>query len=946
MKKVTLSCFLMSLLVLSVRVSAQNDTLRVGSPQEAADWVFTHLNPQQYEGKLINRAVEAYSFTEQQMDGDYNQIHNFSSWISMYGDVLQSFKNQSVEVDLEEKIQQLGTFVQEMNFDTDKQMMPFGLVLYQVNQLADPGNLNVQNNQIIPPRDEESLYEQISIKSAASLELFGDSEFTQGVLKYNQNFILIGSEVSNLSIQIDIGNGFQPFDDRNSEIVYDRQVDSSMAMALLNYQIGSQWFTDSLAFYLVEKGKGTQGSQNRGSDPFDYTGTYDGDGTDYKYGIIYGCGNTEGVRRPIIFVPPYRPNLQPVTLKGYYKQHNVKALFHSLRLKGYDIIILKDKKGNESLQDAGKALLGFIRKINIDKKNNYPNEDWENVVIGFSMGGQVSRYALMLGEKEHMNNGKAHPHTRLYIPFDSPHHGVNIPIGCQAVIYELARTLNPLAMLHRIFLKDEASKDMGMHAIFNSSITNPTGNDYKIYPSPAPEHTQLLNDFNSVLPHAYTITADQRKAFPAFSRNVGVSMGSYVYNYTTDPSEGLVAGQLMFKQNVVTPILKPWPPFVIGTKWTRRELYAAKYNSNAVSFKRNDVRLVAFVVPVIFHRDYHTSYAKEWDNAQGGHKNVFYKGAIIGATSIMRSTTLGIGTRLYDNDVMFLPLVSSLAINKSEWPNNDLYFNPSSEALFAQSPFFTSTYFGYPNVGEPINHFKITPFEAVFADQYTYEHIRYSELNGIPNWNNRLDTLRDFLLNEIEADVVRLQNKKIGENNVITDPSHVYSAWYKGKERVEFGSHITNKTDKGDYVIQDDGNITAYAKESVIMYPGFDAQYGSNFHAYIDADGFCEGSQRLKAPNDGFSLDETTKNEVLESSGVGSMLGIYPNPTQGEVSIETASIQQGVLEVLDMQGKMVYTQNVAKQEKVLLDLSTFRKGVYLIRLYNNEEEKRGKVIIK
>ncbi|MBL4710659.1 MAG: T9SS type A sorting domain-containing protein, partial [Flavobacteriales bacterium] len=189
-------------------------------------------------------------------------------------------------------------------------------------------------------------------------------------------------------------------------------------------------------------------------------------------------------------------------------------------------------------------------------------------------------------------------------------------------------------------------------------------------------------------------------------------------------------------------------------------------------------------------------------------------------------------------------------------------------------------------------------------------------------------------------------NKVIGENNIITDIYHVYKAWYKGKKRVEFGREITSKTDIGDYIIQDDGDITAYAQESVELYPGFDAQYGSDFHAYIDEDSFCESSSRIKESNSNTSLEETMEKEVLEPLNLGNNLSIYPNPTDGELVIMTSFIQHGFLEVLDMQGKMVYSQRVSEEEKVLLDLSAFRKGVYLVRIYNDNQEKKGKVIIK
>ena len=51
------------------------------------------------------------------------------------------------------------------------------------------------------------------------------------------------------------------------------------------------------------------------------------------------------------------------------------------------------------------------------------------VIVGPSMGGQMSRYALAYMEKHNI------PHnTRLWVSIDSPHLGANIPIGIQSMM--------------------------------------------------------------------------------------------------------------------------------------------------------------------------------------------------------------------------------------------------------------------------------------------------------------------------------------------------------------------------------------------------------------------------------------------------------------------------------------------------------------------------------
>ncbi len=95
---------------------------------------------------------------------------------------------------------------------------------------------------------------------------------------------------------------------------------------------------------------------------------------------------------------------------------------------------------------------------------------------------------------------------------------------------------------------------------------------------------------------------------------------------------------------------------------------------------------------------------------------------------------------------------------------------------------------------------------------------------------------RNFVINEVESDIVYLQNKTIGKNHRQNDPNYKYRAWYKAYTRIEIGILVSPKTDPGDYIIEKTGDITVYAGESVVLKPGFHAQNGSSFHAFIKQD--------------------------------------------------------------------------------------------------------------
>ncbi|QRM88159.1 T9SS type A sorting domain-containing protein [Lacinutrix sp. WUR7] len=113
---------------------------------------------------------------------------------------------------------------------------------------------------------------------------------------------------------------------------------------------------------------------------------------------------------------------------------NTSNLGDLVRAEGFDVIILNfpiytraaDAKvvdgGVDFIERNAMLLVELINYINTEEKIG----DAQNVIIGPSMGGLISRYALNYMEAENMDH-----ETRLWISFDAPHHGANVPIGFQ-----------------------------------------------------------------------------------------------------------------------------------------------------------------------------------------------------------------------------------------------------------------------------------------------------------------------------------------------------------------------------------------------------------------------------------------------------------------------------------------------------------------------------------
>jgi len=98
--------------------------------------------------------------------------------------------------------------------------------------------------------------------------------------------------------------------------------------------------------------------------------------------------------------------------------------------------------------------------------------------------------------------------------------------------------------------------------------------------------------------------------------------------------------------------------------------------------------------------------------------------------------------------------------------------------------------------------------------------------------------------------------------------------------------------------------------------------------------------------------------EVLVNEYVGiekleeASISIYPNPTNGEITIDFSSYngQENVkkVEITDITGKTVYTSTTlsTSNNQLKIDLSSFEKGIYIISIQTERERFTSKIVKK
>ncbi|MCF8297235.1 MAG: T9SS type A sorting domain-containing protein [Saprospiraceae bacterium] len=83
-------------------------------------------------------------------------------------------------------------------------------------------------------------------------------------------------------------------------------------------------------------------------------------------------------------------------------------------------------------------------------------------------------------------------------------------------------------------------------------------------------------------------------------------------------------------------------------------------------------------------------------------------------------------------------------------------------------------------------------------------------------------------------------------------------------------------------------------------------------------------------------------NEVVQNS----IISIVPNPSKGIFKILTSGINKDFqISVYDIQGQKIHSQ-VVNKENIEIDLSTYPKGVYFIRLWNDDFVKTEKILLE
>lgn len=255
-----------------------------------------------------------------------------------------------------------------------------------------------------------------------------------------------------------------------------------------------------------------------------------------EYQIYYD--NVNGVfDNPFIVVDGFDPDDNSNTASIYNYFHYGDAMLNildDLRDMGVDVVVLnfpnytREADGTEIHGGADYIERnGFVLTSLIEEIKNQRVGTRELALLGPSMGGQITRYALTYMEQ----NGLDHE-TGLWISFDSPHRGANVPISLQYLVNYLAENGagDEMIAMRDLQLNSAAAKQMLLdHYAEHLVGGEPLEQDYAIQlPTPVAAYRNTF------------MTTMNDLGFPNTTRNISVANGSGVGTMVESPGATII----------------------------------------------------------------------------------------------------------------------------------------------------------------------------------------------------------------------------------------------------------------------------------------------------------------------------------------------------------------------------------------------------------------------
>ncbi|MCB0490706.1 MAG: T9SS type A sorting domain-containing protein, partial [Cyclobacteriaceae bacterium] len=584
---------------------------------------------------------------------------------------------------------------------------------------------------------------------------------------------------------------------------------------------------------------------------------YYGEGDLYIY---YGYGHGNHIRNPLVIVEGIDGDNYLYDWKRFYLMLGHEKM-EQLRLAGFDMIFVNFKDGATFVQRNAFMFESALAMVNQSLLSNGSNESI--TLIGISMGGVVTRYALADLEKSGIDHN-----VKTWFSFDSPQQGANIPIGLQQFMKYFGHKVydNAGKKWQGLFQDAKDGWDYVNKIAPKQLLFHHVSGSTNVVASPSPLHDQLYDlELLSL-------------GYPKEVKRVGISNGNGfgLSQMSTGlwPPQRMEPGDQLIEMDThdLGNILFVW--FLsYKTAISRLEfsVWAEKAESQIQTFDGKFETTLAYNIihgPEDWDKSWngYSNVSVAYDHVPGGYRNSIEKLDLDGI--------LGFAYSAFHNHC-FIPTVSALDIRHE----NGVPYSPEINVY--------STLVDEEN-GNP----SLSPFDFVRFANENEGHVEFTNVG-------------DFL------------NKQLLPENLVFARNMVFSTHksYVGlstaqlagtSARIELSSSPSLTFD-----VTSSGDISVEAGSCIKLEPGFHAAAGSNFHSKINpallaliqtpsssapqvtSAAKSKSSVNLadEAPKDTSGTVELAKNDVLPSEY--SLLQNYPNPFNPTTTLRYALKEDG-----------------------------------------------------
>lgn len=174
------------------------------------------------------------------------------------------------------------------------------------------------------------------------------------------------------------------------------------------------------------------------------------------------------------------------------------------------------------------------------------------------------------------------------------------------------------------------------------------------------------------------------------------------------------------------------------------------------------------------------------------------------------------------------------------------------------------------------------------------------------------------------------------------DTSNLATPIVKQRERSDW-IRASNVIAVGDNAVAN--GVVYHAENFVELNPGFEAVTGSQFAAYPQG---CSGNFLYKAPNPTTTNNQPLVFEIdtINLIKLSGSFAIVPNPSSSMIELIMKDAKIKNVAIFSMDGKMVFNKNFEETDKMQLDVSDYKEGVYIVNVTSEKGNLISEKLVK